>query len=144
NRPFSVDSAGSVVAVSMKDAGAVRNALNSLGGMIGLAPRDFAGSQIWEAQFPPVTAGVGASHLFIGDATSVEKAMLTASQPDAPKLADDPRYGAARRAMGRGGIALGWQDAKTTLEYAAWRASNFEEVTRAEASRFGMPEEQVD
>ena len=143
-RPFGTTSAGSLVAISMKDANAVRNAINTLGGMAALMPRDFAGSQIWESQFFPIAIGLGASHVFIGEATGVEKAMLAASQPDAPKLADDPRFAAARRAMGDGGIALGWQDMKTTLEYAAWRAENFEQVTRAEAAAFGMPEEQLD
>lgn len=143
-RPFSTSSAGSLVAISMKDANAVRDAINTLGGMAALMPREFAGSQIWESQFFPLAIGMGASHVFIGESTGVEKAMLAASQPNAPKLADDPRFAAARRAMGDGGIALGWQDMKTTLEYAAWRAENFEQVTRAEAVEFGMPEEQLD
>ena len=37
-----------------------------------------------------------------------------------------------------------WAGMKTTFEYAAWRAENFEQVTRAEAAAFGMPEEQLD
>ncbi len=145
-RPFSAESAGMLLAVSMKDANAVRNTLNSVGGMAGLMPRDFAGSQIWESQFMPIAVGLGANHVFIGTTgvEAVEKAMLAASQPDAPKLADDPRFAAARRAMGDGGIALGWSDTKTALDYAAWTAENLEQVVRAQAASYGMPEDQVE
>src|SRR5690606_32798076 len=52
-RPFSAKSEGMVIVASMRDAEPVRNALNTLGGMAGLMPRDFAGSQIWESQFIP-------------------------------------------------------------------------------------------
>ncbi len=145
-RPFSAESSGMLVAVSMKDADAVRNALNSVGGMAGLMPRDFAGSTIWESQFMPVAVGMGTNHVFIGmtGAQAVEKAMLAASQPDAPKLADDPRFAAAKRALGDGGIAMGWSDTKTALDYAAWTAANLEQVVRAQAASYGMPEEQVE
>jgi hypothetical protein len=146
SRPFSATSAGSLVAVSMKDANAVRQTLNTVGGMAGLMPRDFAGSQIWESQMFPVALGLGANHLFVGmtGAEAVEKAMLAASQPDAPKLADDPRFAAARRALGDGGIAMGWNDTKTALDFAAWTAENLEQVVRAQAASFGMPEDQVE
>jgi hypothetical protein len=130
----------------MKDANAVRQALNTVGGMAGLMPRDFAGSQIWESQLFPVSVGLGANHVFIGmtGAEAVEKAMLAASQPDAPKLADDPRFAAARRALGDGGIAMGWNDTKTALDLAAWTAANLEQVVRAQAKSFGMPDDQVE
>lgn len=144
SRPFSASSAGSLYAVSVKDADAVREAVNTLGGMAALMPRDFAGSQIWESQFLPLSIGLGAKYAFVGDVKTVEKAMLAASQPDAPKLADDPRFAAARRAMGEGGIALGWTDVKTTLDYAAWRAEHLEQVTREEATQYGVPEDQID
>ncbi len=145
-RPFSATSAGSLIAVSLKDANAVRGALNTVGGMAGLMPRDFAGSQIWESQVFPVAIGLGANHVFIGTTgvEAVEKAMLAASQPDAPKLADDPRFAAARRALGDGGIAMGWNDTKTALDFTAWTAANLEQVVRAQAKSFGMPEDQVE
>jgi hypothetical protein len=146
SRPFSADSVGSLVAVSLKDANAVRQTLNTVGGMAGLMPRDFAGSQIWESQMFPVAVGLGANHVFIGmtGVEAVEKAMLAASQPDAPKLADDPRFAAARRALGEGGIAMGWADTKSALDYAAWTAENLEQVVRAQAASFGMPDDQVE
>lgn len=144
SRPFGVDSKGGVVALAVRDENALRNSINQLGGFIGLLPRDFAGSQIWEAQFPPMSVGLTPSYLFVGEGKSVERAMLAASQPDAPKLADDPRFAPAKRALGEGGIAMGWTDFKSTLAYGAWRAENFERVMRAEAEQFGMPPEQLD
>ncbi|MGP1308962.1 MAG: hypothetical protein ACTS27_02055 [Phycisphaerales bacterium] len=143
-RPFSAMSPGGMYAIRAKNPDAVRDAINMLGGMAGLMPRDFAGSQIWESQAIPLSIGLGSGYAFVGETKTVESAMLAASQPDAPKLADDPRFTPAMRALGQGGIAMGWQDLKTALEYAAWRAENLEQVTRAEAEQFGMPPEQVE
>ena len=144
NRPLSANSQSSVVAVSMRDSQAVRDGLNLLGGVIGLMPRDFAGSQIWEAPFPPIALGLGTTHLFLGDPKGVESTMLAASQPDAPKLSTDPRWAPVARALGGGGVAMGWQDTKTALDLAAWKAENFEQVLREQVSQFGMPPEEVD
>lgn len=144
SRPLSTTSQSAVVAVSMRDAQVVRDGLNTLGGVIGLMPRDFAGSQIWEAPFPPIAIGLGTTHLFLGDPKGVESTMLAASQPDAPKLTTDPRWAPVARALGAGGIAMGWQDTRTTLELAAWQAENFEQVLREQVAQFGMPEDEVE
>lgn len=144
SRPLSTTSQTSVVAISMRDGQAVRDALNSLGGMIGLMPRDFAGSQIWEAPFPPIAIGMGTTHLFVGNPLGVESTMLAASRPDAPKLSSDPRWASVARALGTGGMAMGWSDTKTSLEMAAWNAENYEKVLREQAAQFGMPQEELD
>jgi len=144
-RPFAVDSQKAVVAIKSQNAGAVRDAIASLvtDFSIPLQQRDFAGNTLWE--FPdnmggmmggpmggadmPVIA-VGAGHLFIGNTQGVEAALRTASNNDAPRLADDPRFQRAIADLRGNGLSFSWPNLQDSLEYIQWTIENQERITR--------------
>ena len=137
-RPFSATSKRSVYAVPTRDPDAVSNALAVFGQMIGLEARDFQGNQIWQAEFPPLSLGIGFGHIFIGDAQAVESALREAGAPDAPKLADEPRFTRAMRALGREGIGFSFKDTRSSMEHAAWTAANMERVMLEQLRSMGF------
>ncbi|TVQ58824.1 MAG: hypothetical protein EA379_12565 [Phycisphaerales bacterium] len=127
-RPFSADSKRAFYAIPTNEPQTFIHALGMLGQLIGLAPRDFQGNQIWEAEFPPVTVGIGFGHVFIGDTPSVESAMRQAGAADVPTLGAEERFTRAVRSLGREGTFFTYSDTRTAVEYAAWVAANMDSV----------------
>jgi hypothetical protein len=70
--------------------------------------------------------------MFIGQTTSIEGALRTAANPNAPRLADEERFKNAVSQMSAQGLSFGWTDTRELVQYGEWRARNSEQVYRAQ------------
>lgn len=92
------DEIGFFLAVACTDEAVITNLLSSFGGMLGMTPTAFEGSQLYHSEFGPAI-GVGFDHVFIGTRTGVEDSLRRAAMPrGVPGLADEDAY---RRATSR-------------------------------------------
>lgn len=148
-RPFSGDSQRQLVVIETKDATVLSQAITSNGAMMGLAPRDFMGNQIWSAGQPGMMGdsaiGLGFGHIFIGTTTDVENAMRLASNPGDNSLAN---HGAFRRAAASTGQGIGfsYSNIRESLEYADWSLANMERLIEQQMNEAfaGIPEGEMD
>jgi hypothetical protein len=138
-RPFAADSQQMLGAIKAGDTQMLNGFIGGFGAMIGLQPQDFQGNQIWRMAgggmgmapgTPEIALSAAFGHLFIGSADAVENALRTAGDPDAARLADDPRFQAAAQDMPGTGLSFGWQDTRASLEYAKWQMENMEDMLR--------------
>lgn len=142
SKPYSPDSMTQYAAIKTRDEAAISQVIAQLTQQFGVPSRDFEGSQIWDidlgAMMPMPGAaggfsiGLGQGHLFIGQTPSIESALRTASNADAPRLADEPRFRAALKNMPAQGLSYGWTDTKQVVEYLEWMGRNSEQVYRAQ------------
>lgn len=144
-KPIDAKSSKMLAAIACKDAAQFNQALQNLGGMLPIQPRDFQGNQIWSIAggmpMPGVAdfaLGVGFGHVFIGETAQVENAMRSAGNPDAANLNKEARFTNAMRTAAGSGLAFGWTDTKQALEYTDWTMKNPDKVMEAQmAGMFG-------
>lgn len=118
-RPLSIESERTVVAVRVKDSVALTNALSPIMAQTGTEARDFQGNQLYDMD-GQMAFGVGFGFLFIGPTPDVENAMRLASAPDGPRLAAEDRFMRAVSPLGRESIVAGYSDLRQTMEFAYW------------------------
>lgn len=78
-----------MLAISLRDARPLSDTLTGFGQHLQLAPRDFAGGQLFESQFIPMTLGVGNGWLLLGRTQRVEDAMRLAADQGARAQLDE-------------------------------------------------------
>jgi len=137
-RPFTPESETGFVAIRTMDERTVSNALAQLGGMMGLRPRDFDGSEIWEPQqggmLPIPVIGLGYGHVFVGGVESVEDALRLAARPEGGALAEEPRFEDATRSLDPNAFLFSYTEFSVYLEYQRWIFENAEEYVRSQLS----------
>lgn len=141
-KPYSPDSMTQYAAIKTKDEAAISQVITGLTQQFGLPARQFEGAQIWDIDLGgmlPVpggaggfSLGLGQGYLFIGQTSSVETALRTGANPDAARLADEPRFKAALNNMQAQGLSYGWTDTKQLVEYLEWMGRNSEQIYRAQ------------
>ncbi len=158
-QPYTAESSGTLMAIRAKDQNALKTQIDGLINNFGipLEQRDFAGNTIYSVpeqmmgggmggafgamggETPVI--GIGSGYFFVGSPASVENAMRTASSPDAPRLADEPRFRDALSRDRSSGLAYSWSDTEQTLRYTRWMIENQDQVLREqlEAEFAGMP-----
>ncbi len=145
-QPYSATSQSSLIAVAVKDPQTITQTIAGVAqGLFGFAPREYLGHQLWEAQ-GPIGGGfafsIGAGWLFAGATTSVEDALRESANPDRPRLADDPAFRDATRAIAAPAIGHSWTRLKPTLHYAAWTSENFDKLLEEQVRAYGLDPEQ--
>lgn len=122
--PFSETSERQVVAVPVRDGALVGNLLEPLGVW---DSTDFQGHTIWrptqEGMGVP-SIGVGFGHLFLGPAPGVEALMRNAANPGGPRLADEPRFQRAARALNSDAPIFAYAETEPSLRYLSWQVQN--------------------
>ncbi|MFU8830045.1 MAG: hypothetical protein ACNA8P_11530 [Phycisphaerales bacterium] len=141
-KPYSVDSMTQYTAIRTRDEAAVSQVIMMLTQQFGLPSRQFEGSQIWDIDLGGMmpmpggaggfSIGLGQGHMFIGQTTSIEGALRTAANPNAPRLADEERFKNAVSQMSAQGLSFGWTDTRELVQYGEWMARNSEQVYRAQ------------
>lgn len=140
-RPYSLESRKGMVIIDVRDRQALVDALTGVAPMVGAQARDFVGSQIWESAFmPDVAVSVSAGGLVYGEPAIVESAIREGADAARAKLADDPRFREATRAL-RPGIAHYYADSRAAAEYGAWLMDNMDRLLLAELEEMGVEEE---
>ena len=140
-KPYSVDSAKSLVAINAKDSAAVAQSVSMLSAQMGVQARDFEGFQIWDVTsspmlgqlagpgVPEISFGLSADHLFVGESADVEGA-LRSINADNPALADEQSFRSAVASVPGEGLAFGWSDTQKGLEYGIWMLQNLDEIQK--------------
>lgn len=142
-KPYSATSMSQYAAIKTRDEAAISQVITQLTQQFGVPSRQFEGSQIWDIDLGGMmpmpgggaggfSIGLGQGHLFIGQTPSIESALRTASNADAARLADEPRFKAALENMPAQGLSYGWTDTKQLVEYLEWMGRNSEQVYRAQ------------
>jgi len=137
-RPLAHDSEMTIFAIDVKDQVAISNTVSFLAAQAAgmLEPRDFLGNTIYEINGLPmeIAMGVGFGRLFIGNVSAVENAMrLSAAggQGDAPRLAGEPAFKDAVRAVGNDGIMYSYSDSEQAMRWVYWGIENDVKVYEA-------------
>lgn len=144
DKPLSVTSQKSVVAIKCTDELAVNNAIVGFAGMMGLEARDFQGFQIYDNQMAQMAIGIGAGYVFSGNPESVENALRTAAQPGDSRLANDARFKAATGTLRDEGNIYSYSATRETMEYAYWQLQNMDKMLKAQFAAMGMDAEDMD
>ncbi len=132
SRPFDADSQRVVIAISTSDEQLTVNTLMLVGSLLQLAPREFEGGQIFEAEMLELSIGVGSGYLFYGPVESVEDTMRAAANPDRDNLGDTERFELATAPLAMTGPITGYSELKASLEYFYYTAENYEDLVRAQ------------
>lgn len=157
-RPYSANSQQQLVAMTAQSEDGIRTFIQQMQGMFPLESREFAGGTIWTMPqnmgggmggmgmpgLENIGIGLGAGHLFIGQTGGIETALRTASDANAPRLADDERFQAGLREIEGSGLSFSWSDMEESMEYTQWMLDNFEEIQREQLRQMGMTEEEID
>ena len=146
-RPLGPSSETSTVALKIRDAEAFTTALQGFIPMLGLAPRDFNGNQIYAPQpggmvpEDAIAIGIGFGYAIIGTPQSVEDMMRDAGAQDAAKLSDDKNFKNASRHLSGEGFAYSYSNMKETLDWGEWYVKNIDKMIEAQfAETFGDEE----
>ncbi len=147
SQPYSADSQSSLIAIAVKDPQTLTSSIATVAqGLFGFAPREYLGHQIWEMQGPfggGFAFALGGAWFFAGPPASVEDALRESSNPDRPKLADDPTFIDATRAISGPAIGHSWTRLRPTLLYSAWSAENFDKIMQEQIRSLELdPEEE--
>ena len=134
-RPFSATSQQMLFAIQARNEPQLAQTIAGFAPMMQLQSRDFMGGQIWAPSHtmpgvPEFGMGLGAGHLFMGQVAAVESAMRTASDADAPRLADEATVTAALGALPAQGLGYSWTNLRQTMEFAKWNMENQEKIMR--------------
>jgi hypothetical protein len=123
-RPYGLESEKTLIIADVKDRQALTDAFGAMAPLVGAESRDFLGTQVWESAFMPEFAvSVTNAGLLMGDTPSVEGAIRESADAARPKLASEPRFVNAARAL-RPGIAHFYSDTRAGIEYSSWLIEN--------------------
>ena len=136
-RPFTRSSSQTAVAIRLADQQRFIAALAPLTAMLGMAPRDFLGNQVWSSDAADTAIGVGGGHVVIGLRSGVEGALREISEPARARLNDEPGFVAARRTLAGEGQGLYFNRYRDEIEYAAWRVKNYERILTEQMEEYG-------
>lgn len=139
-QPYSADSGRTVVALDAADPAKLSGALNTLGAMFGLTPREFQGNQVWDSPMGP-GLGVGFGRLFLGAGPDIESAFREAGDPDRAKLASEPSFQRMLAAVGGQGIGFQYSRLKTGVEWSEWQARNIDRMLAEQFESSDWPPE---
>jgi len=141
-RPYSPDSQRMFAALGVHDEQRIRDGVQQMSPMLGFAPRDFMGNQIWESQLG-AALGLGFGRLFVGTSGSVEDAMRQAGRDGATALSDEPVFRDAVSDLRPGGMLYSFTNNRETYGHMVWSLLNREMILRAQLEEFGLEEEMI-
>jgi hypothetical protein len=137
-RPFAADSQANLIAVPVINEAAVVGAITQYAQGLGAQVREFLGHQIWQTPAmigPPMSVGVGAGWVFIGQPSVVESAfrqLAAEDQPDAARLENDPSFQDAASRVAPAAVLYSYTDTPQFLDYLQWTGENVDRVIRAQ------------
>jgi hypothetical protein len=126
-RPITLESVGSLVAITCTDAQAFETAISGFAPQMGMQPRDFLGHRIYSmdpgmAEMMGIPGGgpaigIGAGHVFLGTDLPVQQALRSAGQADLPSLAGESGFRKAAAGLSQDNtIGWGFVDTVNTFE----------------------------
>lgn len=145
-QPFSSDSQQSVYVIDLRDELVIENTLGFLVGQAGgmIETRDFEGTVIYSMDEMEISAAIGLGRLFIGSSAGVENALRAAARPDGPRLADEPEFKDATRALSQNAVAYSYMDLPQYLRHLRWTFENADRLLAERLDQIGIDGEYRD
>ncbi len=140
-RPLSVTSATTVVAVRARDQLSIANAIGGMAGQFGMEARDFQGHQLYEDPMSGQGLGIGFGYLFVGDTTDIENAMRQADNPGDNVIANEDRFIDGTEAINDDAVFATFTDLRQTIELTVWQMKNAEKMFEAQMQELGIDPE---